>query len=57
MNGQPDQIMSCLLDGEDKSEVFFLDWVVATFSHNQGSAEVVDGLLDTFIILLCKHGT
>jgi len=54
MNGLPDQVMSRLLDGEDKSEVFFLNNVAVTFGPNQGSAEIVDGLLGTFIIFSCK---
>jgi len=57
MNGLPDQVMLCILNGKDKSKALFLDWVVATFYPNQGSAEVVDGLLGTFIILWWKQGT
>jgi len=57
MNGLPDQIMLCLLDGGDESKTLFFDWVIATFNTNQGSAEVIDGLLSTFIILLCEQST
>jgi len=55
MNGLSDKVMSRLLDGEDKSKALFFDWIVATFSPNQDSAEVIDGLLGTFIILLCEQ--
>jgi len=37
--------MPHLLDGEDKSQTLLFDWVVMTFSPNQGSAEIIDGLL------------
>jgi len=57
MNILLDQVMSCLLDGEDESKALLFDWVVATFSPNQGSAEIIDGLVDTFIILLCEQST
>ena len=50
MNGLSDKVMSRLLDGEDESKVLFFDWVVATFSLNQDSTEIIDGLLDAFII-------
>jgi len=57
MNGLPDQVILCLLDGEDESKTLFFDCVVATFSPNQGFAEIIDGLLGTFIILLCEQST
>jgi len=57
MNSLPNQVMSHFLDGEDKSKTFLLNWVIATFSANQGFAEIIDGLLDIFIILLCEQST
>jgi len=57
MNGLPDQVISHLLDGEDKSKALFLDWVVTTIRPNKGSAEIIDGLSGTFIILLCEQST
>jgi len=47
--------MPHLLDGEDKSKTFLFNRVVATFSPNQGSAEITDSLLVTFFILLCEQ--
>jgi len=55
MNSLPDQVMPHLLDGEDKSKTFLFNWVVVTFSPNQGSVEIIDGLLGTFIVLLCEQ--
>ena len=49
--------MSHFLDGKDKSKAFLFYRVVAAFCPNQGSAEIIDGLLDTFIILLCEQST
>ena len=57
MDGLSDQVMSPLLDGEDESEAFFLNWVIAIFSPNCCSAQVGDGLLEAFIILLCEQST
>jgi len=54
MNCLPDQVMAHFLDGDDKSKALLLDLVVMIFSPNQGSAEIIDGLFDTFIILLCE---
>jgi len=48
MNGLPDLVMSCLLNGEDEKKALLFDWVVVTFSPNQVSAKVIDGLLGTF---------
>jgi len=57
MNSLPDQVMPHLLDGKDKSEILLFDPVVATFCANQGSIEIIDGLLGAFIILLCEQST
>jgi len=54
MNSLPDQVMLHLLDDKDKSKAFLFNWFVATFNSNQGSAEIVDCLFGTFIILLCE---
>jgi len=51
MNSLPDQVMPHLLDGEDKCKAFLFDRIVVTFCPNQGSAEIIDGLLGAFIIL------
>ena len=57
MNSLPNQVMPHLLDGKDKSETLLFDQVVATFCANQGSTEIIDGLLGAFIILLCEQST
>jgi len=57
MKGLPDQVMSCLLDGKGENKTLLDDWVLVTFSPNQGSVEIIDGLLSTFIILLCEQST
>ena len=57
MNSLPDQVMPHFLDGKDKSKTFLFDQVVATFCANQGFTEIIDGLLGTFIILLCEQST
>ena len=54
MNSLTNQIMSCLLDSEDKGKTLLLDGVVSRFSSDQSSAQVVDGLFASSIILLCK---
>jgi len=40
--------MPQLLDGKDKSKAFLFNWVVANSNPNQGSTEIIDGLLGTF---------
>jgi len=54
MNILPDQVIPHLLDVKDKSKAFLFDRFVATFCANQGSAEIINGLLGTLIILLYK---
>ena len=44
MNGLPEQVISYLLDGEDKSKAVLFDWIVATVNPNQDSAEIIDNL-------------
>ena len=47
--------MSCLPDGEDESKALLFDWLVVTFSPNQDSAEIIDGLLGILIIFLSER--